>query len=322
MVEALLIAFFAGISMVIGGLLVHLGKNIAKIQQISLALAAGSMIALLIFDLVPELIEEGAEIGVAPLIIAAIAGFFILVALDKTFHNAKYGHVHMEHTAAHFDNEHPGEVVNFDAEHHSALAGKHHGEAAYFHNGEHHSGVGHFTEDEHPRDIATEHGKHSHDPHPSNSEQGACTESYIHIGLISALALMLHNIIEGMAIYSVALASFESGLLYALAVVLHNIPIGMLLFVTLTRHSGNLQRIVIILVTLSTFIGALFALCLSGILDEQILSIFVAVAAGMLCYIVAVELIPRLIRTKPTYLNVISAVIGFLVVFGASFLGE
>ena len=276
-----------------------MGKNIAKIQQISLALAAGSMIALLIFDLVPELIEEGAEIGAAPLIIAAIAGFFILVALDKIFHNAKYGHVHMEHTAAHFDDEHPGEVANFDGEHHGALAGEHHGEAAHFHNGEHHSGVGH-----------------------NNSEQGACTESYIHIGLISALALMLHNIIEGMAIYSVALTSFESGLLYALAVVLHNIPIGMLLFVTLTRHSGNLQRIVIILVTLSTFIGALFALCLSGILDEQILSIFVAVAAGMLCYIVAVELIPRLIRTKPTYLNVISAVIGFLVVFGASFLGE
>ena len=288
--------------MVVGGLLVRLGKNSAKIQQISLALAAGSMVALLIFDLGPEIIEEAPSLGALPLIIALLAGFFILVLLDKVFHNAKYGHVHTHHIA-----EHTSDSV-------AAFSG---GSAANEAN------IADKTSAASADSAANEALLSIKEEISSKSPatiKGACTESYIHIGLISALALILHNIIEGMAVYSVALSSPESGLLYALAIVLHNIPIGMLLFVTLTRSSGYLQRIVIVLVTCSTFIGALFALCLSGILDERILSIFVALATGMLCYIVAIELIPRLVRTKPVCLSVISAIVGFLIVFGASFL--
>ena len=47
-----------------------------------------------------------------------------------------------------------------------------------------------------------------------------------HIGLVSALALFIHNSIEGIALYNMASTSINSGILMALGVSFHNIPLG------------------------------------------------------------------------------------------------
>ena len=47
-----------------------------------------------------------------------------------------------------------------------------------------------------------------------------------HIGLISTLALFIHNVIEGTAIYTATLSSISIGLFTSLGVSFHNIPLG------------------------------------------------------------------------------------------------
>ena len=58
------------------------------------------------------------------------------------------------------------------------------------------------------------------------SEEG----NLVHIGIMSAIAIVLHNIVEGMTVYSVASQSLNSGITLALGVALHNIPMGALIY--------------------------------------------------------------------------------------------
>ena len=67
-------------------------------------------------------------------------------------------------------------------------------------------------------------------------------EELKHIGLISSIALILHNIIEGMAVYTTVNNSIETGLLISLGVGLHNIPLGMVITSTFYKANNNRKR--------------------------------------------------------------------------------
>ena len=74
-----------------------------------------------------------------------------------------------------------------------------------------------------------------------------CTEeNLLHIGIVSTIAIVLHNIIEGMAVYSITTESVKVGLLMALGVGLHNIPMGMVIYSTLKKEDKK-KRILMIL---------------------------------------------------------------------------
>jgi len=126
-------------------------------------------------------------------------------------------------------------------------------------------------------------------------------EELNHIGLISSIALVLHNIIEGMAVYATVNNSLESGLLMCLGIGLHNIPLGMVITSTFYKANNNKIKtwIIISLVSLSTFVGGLIMLLLSGTLvNELILGILLSITLGMLIYITIFELLPKIIEMK------------------------
>lgn len=79
----------------------------------------------------------------------------------------------------------------------------------------------------------------------------------IHIGIISALAIMLHNIIEGMAVYELGADSLRQGVIFAIGVGLHNIPMGMLVYSTLKDETRVKKYTVLFAVMISTFAGGL-----------------------------------------------------------------
>ena len=53
---------------------------------------------------------------------------------------------------------------------------------------------------------------------------------------MSSVAIILHNIIEGMAVYSMAAESLNVGVMIAFGVGLHNIPMGMIIYSTLVKE--------------------------------------------------------------------------------------
>ena len=276
MAVALLISLLAGATIVLGGLVVRLSRGAARIEHFSIALAAGSMLALLLFDLGPELLEGCEEGAYIQVVVGAIAGFVGLVALDGAIPDHDAGGTHAAHGA---------------------------------HDGTGHAGAGY-------ADAATIENAgsvaHAHDASAGNA---------VHIGIISAVAIILHNVIEGMAVYSVALSAPADGALYAFAIALHNIPVGMLLFSTLKASRPSTRRAVVAAVAFSTFAGGLLMAALSHAVPEEVMVFFVAAAAGMICYILVMELAGRLVRSRPAWVSAAGCVAGFLIVVVASRLG-
>lgn len=158
-----------------------------------------------------------------------------------------------------------------------------------------------------------------HDNEHSLSHE--CTEeNLMHIGIVSSLAIILHNIIEGMAVYSMTIESVKLGLLVALGVGLHNIPMGMVIYSTLEKEKKNKKIILLSLVVLSTFIGGLLMLLISNLLNELVMGILICITLGMLLYIIIFELIPHILHSKNKLLSIIGIVIGVLVILISSML--
>lgn len=163
--------------------------------------------------------------------------------------------------------------------------------------------------------FAPDHEDH-HDTEENHDEENSA-----HIGIMSALAVILHNIVEGMTVYTMAMDDVKQGLILAIGIGLHNIPMGMLIFSTLAHKPKKDKYILTSAVVLSTPLGGILMMLLSGLLTEAIIAAFVCVAAGMIVYLIAMELAPHVIKTKPVNLSVVGVVIGFAVVAVSCLLG-
>ena len=84
-------------------------------------------------------------------------------------------------------------------------------------------------------------------------------EELFHLGIVSSIAIIFHNLIEGMAIYATVTNSVSMGILMGIGVGLHNIPMGMLIASALVKaRVGFLKKVVILLpISISTFGGVI-----------------------------------------------------------------
>lgn len=131
-----------------------------------------------------------------------------------------------------------------------------------------------------------------------------------HIGFMAAIALLLHNVIEGMALYTALNTNLTLGLLIGIGVGLHNIPIGIIIGSTLKEAGFSSFQIILISigVSLSTFLGGLLAYFFQNVITEYALGIMLAITLGMLVYIVFFELLEHLQHQKKE-----NNILGFLI---------
>lgn len=149
-----------------------------------------------------------------------------------------------------------------------------------------------------------EHGDH-HDPEGEK----------IHIGLISAFAIILHNVIEGMAVYGLALESLRQGCLLAVGVGLHNIPMGMLIYSTLKKEDKVKKYVTLGMACISTFIGGFAMFLVAGYMNQVLLGALICITLGMIAFILCFELLPYMLRKKQPVLSVAGVAIGIAIVF-------
>lgn len=132
-----------------------------------------------------------------------------------------------------------------------------------------------------------------------------------HIGLISSIALVLHNIVEGMAVYTLTVSDFTAGVMASLGVGLHNIPLGMVIASTFYQTTKDKKKTwgLITLISLSTFLGGAIVYVFHFMeIMNVIKAISLTLTLGMLLYILTMELVPKMIHSK----NKKIAVSGFL----------
>lgn len=130
---------------------------------------------------------------------------------------------------------------------------------------------------------------HHHHEHKHNDDaKKEHKEHLYHIGLLTFISVIIHNILEGIAFYLVAKASIKAALLMAGGIALHNIPLGieMSTFFESSKKQNILKQTLLII---SGTIGALIGLC-AGDLSQLVNIIVLSITCGMMLYLAFLEL--------------------------------
>ena len=133
------------------------------------------------------------------------------------------------------------------------------------------------------------------------------------IGIISMIAIILHNIPEGIATYLSTESNFKLGLSLTIAIALHNIPEG--ISIALPIYYGSKSRgkalIYTLFSALSEPLGALLAyLFLSKTITNNIMGILMSLIAGIMIQISIYELLPTSLKFKNKKLTILSFILG------------
>lgn len=150
-----------------------------------------------------------------------------------------------------------------------------------------------------------------------NHDHGSKKHNHMeHIGLISTLALLLHNIIEGTAVYTTSLTSISSGLLMTLGVAFHNIPLG--IQISSLMHNKKEKIVLISTLTLSSLIGIVLIKVFNIALGTTASGVLISITLGMLLYISFFELLCEIkehLREHKMIIGILSGVILVLLGF-------
>lgn len=130
---------------------------------------------------------------------------------------------------------------------------------------------------------------------PDNRVEESNHKGLYRVGLISMLAIILHNLPEGMATFMATHNNISLGISLAIAIALHNIPEGISISVPIYYATNSrLKACFYTLVSgLSEPLGALLTyLFLSPFINDRILGFLFSLIAGIMCHIAIYELLP------------------------------
>lgn len=151
------------------------------------------------------------------------------------------------------------------------------------------------------------HHHHKHHDHDEATKEHK--DRLEHVSTITILALSMHNLIEGMALYSISLESIRSGTLMLIGVGLHNLPFGF-------QIAGTKNKLLVFLLVISAFLGGLIVFFFGNI-DEFLQGVVMALSMGMLLHILLFELFKEIrenIRQKATIYGIIIGVILLIII--------
>lgn len=146
-------------------------------------------------------------------------------------------------------------------------------------------------------------------------ENGHSGHSHV-LGSVAGVGLFFHSVLDGVAIAVGFEVSTALGLITALAVLIHELPEG-IFTLSLLLHSGRSKKAAAwwtVLVALATPAGAFGALLLFPSLNEQVLGMLLGLAAGSFVYISAADLIPES-HKKRSLTTGAFVVLGLMVMF-------
>lgn len=129
---------------------------------------------------------------------------------------------------------------------------------------------------------------------PDNSEN-TDNKGLYKIGIISMVAIVLHNIPEGIATFITSTNNLKLGLTITIAIALHNIPEGISIAVPIYHATNNKLKAFLyaLLSGMSEVIGSILAyLFLAPLINDHVMKALYAIIAGIMIHISVYELIP------------------------------
>ena len=159
-------------------------------------------------------------------------------------------------------------------------------------------------------------------PHEIHDVEEMCcrhskqTDSMRRTGIITAIAIAIHNFPEGIATFISAIDSLRIGTAVAIAVAIHNIPEGIAVSVPIFLATGNRKKAFWYSFAsgLSEPLGAVFAsLLLMPLLNPVVMECTFAAVAGIMIYISFDELLPAAHRYGHNHTAIYGMIFGMAV---------
>ena len=120
-------------------------------------------------------------------------------------------------------------------------------------------------------------------------------KSLFKVGIISMIAIILHNLPEGIATFVATSSDVKLGISLTLAIAMHNIPEGISISVPIYYSTGSKKKAILytLISALSEPLGALLAfIFLKIFINDTILGILFSLIAGIMLQISFCELLP------------------------------
>ena len=140
-------------------------------------------------------------------------------------------------------------------------------------------------------------------------------ESLYRVGIISMLAIILHNIPEGIATFISTTKNTSLGISLATSIALHNIPEGISIAIPIYYSTKSKVKAIIytLVSSLSEPFGALLAyLFLSRFVTNAFLGILFAIIAGIMMQIALCELLPTSKKYNYKKTTIIFFIVGII----------
>jgi len=135
------------------------------------------------------------------------------------------------------------------------------------------------------------------------------------VGLISMLAIILHNIPEGIATFMAGNTDLSLGITLTVAIALHNIPEGISISVPIYFATGSKFKALFytFISGLSELVGAVITyLFLKPFINDSFMGCLFAVIAGIMLHISFYELIPTSLKYKKGSVTLFFFIVGVI----------
>ena len=142
------------------------------------------------------------------------------------------------------------------------------------------------------------------------------------LGLISVIALMFHNIPEGITTFISSNQDLRLGITLSIGIALHNIPEGISIAVPIYYATKNKKKAILLtfISGFSEFFGAILAyLFLAPIITSLGLGVILALAAGIMIHISIYELIPTAYQYSMYFKTSLAFLLGFFVMLSCQY---
>lgn len=159
-------------------------------------------------------------------------------------------------------------------------------------------------------------------PHSAHSveemslDKKKSNQGLLRMGMMSALAIAIHNFPEGLATFTAALKDTSIGIPIAVAIAIHNIPEGIAVSVPIYYATGDRKKAFLysFLSGLSEPLGAIVGyLLLSTVFNDLTFGILFAMVAGIMVYISLDELLPASEKYGEHHLSIYGLIGGMIV---------
>jgi len=143
------------------------------------------------------------------------------------------------------------------------------------------------------------------------------------IGIISMLAIILHNIPEGIATFMASNADINLGISMTIAIALHNIPEGISISIPIYYSTKSKAKALLytFISGISEPLGALITyLFLQPFINDKIMGFLFSIIAGIMIHIATYELIPATNKYKDKNRVVVWLIIGSLIMIISHFI--